>query len=65
MPIWVSSDHSNRKVFIKYMLADRQSWLLAGVLPNGYYGPRSFCFASECVDQPVMVSLSTWELQVL
>ncbi|CAF1135817.1 unnamed protein product [Adineta steineri] len=33
---------------------DRQSWLLTGVLPNGYSAPGSFCFDLFCDDQPIM-----------
>ncbi len=65
VPIWVSSHHSARKVFIRHMIADRQSWLLAGVLPNGYSNPQYFCYAFGCHDPPIMVSPSAWGLEVL
>ncbi len=65
MPIWVSGDHSAWKGFIRNMLVDRQSWLLAGILPYGYDNPGSFCFAIGCRDPPMMVSLSIWGLEVL
>ncbi len=64
MPIWVSDDHSAQKVFIRHIFADRQSWLLAGILPNGYGNMGPFCFDFNCKDQPIMVSLSTWSLEV-
>jgi len=35
---------------------DRQSWLLTGLLPNGYGPPGSFCFDLFCDDAPIMVS---------
>ncbi len=64
VPIWVSGDYDVRKVIIRHMLADRQSWLLAGILPNSYGNPRNFCFDFVCHDDPIMVSFSTWGFKV-
>jgi hypothetical protein len=54
---WTRWMESN--LFIWHMFAGRESWLLAGILPNNYGGPHSFCFDFSCGDPPMMVSFSS------